>query len=69
MHLKIRSAQNAPCPWKTTGMEKKKHAHCKYCILFDRALEVLVSDSDFKCLTILQKGSQQRLSFSFKDFV
>lgn len=49
--------------------EKKKHAHCKYCILFDRALEVLVSDSDFKCLTVLQKGSQQRLSFSFKDFV
>lgn len=49
--------------------KKKKHAHCKYCILFDRALEVLVSDSDFKCLAILQKGSQQRLSFSFKDFV
>lgn len=58
-----------PAHGKQLERKKKKHAHCKYCILFDRALEVLVSDSDFKCLAILQKGSQQRLSFSFKDFV
>lgn len=58
-----------PAHGKQLEWKKKKHAHCKYCILFDRALEVLVSDSDFKCLTVLQKGSQQRLSFSFKDFV